>query len=305
MTARREGSCYGYRVTSSVPLECLRRGPGEPLEVLSDRSTSIEPRQERPLLEWAPSPGHDFAARLYADGESGHREFWIDGVGSFGIDPAAPRVTMPAGADPIRRETRLWGVPASLCFTQRGDLSLHAAAVDVGGKALLLAAPGRFGKTTLASAFLAQGHRLLSEDLSCCRLRGPLSVLPGPALLRVRPDVYERIALPHTRVAARDPERVYLLLDEEVRGDASPVPLAGLVLLRIGPQLRVKRVDAARCLQDLWVLSFNLPTDADRKRSFEALTGLAARVPVWELERPLEFDLLPRVVDHIVDRCVP
>ena len=68
-----------------------------------------------------------------------------------------------------RREARLFGLPAALCFMTRGDVAVHAAAVDVDGSALLLAAPGRFGKTTLAAAFAGEGFRLLAEDTACYR----------------------------------------------------------------------------------------------------------------------------------------
>ena len=56
-----------------------------------------------------------------------------------------------------------------LCFRARGDTALHAAAVEVDGQAVVLGAPGTFGKTTLAAAFHAAGHRLLSEDTTCIR----------------------------------------------------------------------------------------------------------------------------------------
>ena len=78
----------------------------------------------------------------------------------------------------------------------RGDLAVHAAAVDVDGSALLLAAPGRYGKTTLAAAFAGQGYRLLAEDTTCYRPSSDPSVLPGLAMLRIRPDVHEHLSHP-------------------------------------------------------------------------------------------------------------
>ena len=81
--------------------------------------------------------------------------FWVDGLGTYDVRPggALPRIVVPAGADPIGREERLWGIPAVLCFLARGDHSLHAGSVDLGGRAVAFGAPGRFGKTTLAAAF--------------------------------------------------------------------------------------------------------------------------------------------------------
>ena len=59
----------------------------------------------------------------------------------------APLLTMPLGVEPVRREERLWGIPAALALIRRGDVAVHAAAVEIDGRALLFAGPGRFGKT--------------------------------------------------------------------------------------------------------------------------------------------------------------
>lgn len=220
------------------------------------------------------------------------------------MDPVGPAITVPRDADPIAREERLWGIPAALCFAQRGDVPIHAAAVDVGGRALLFAGPGRFGKTTLAAAFLRAGHRVLSEDVTCCRLDPGPAVLPGPAMLRIRRDVFERLDVPGTRPVAEDPERIHLAIEESTDRSGDPVPLAGVVFLRRGaPDLTLIRVPGERWLPELWTVSFNLPTDEDRARNFRAIADLAAAVPLWLLDRPLEFANLERIVDHVASTC--
>ena len=199
---------------------------------------------------------------------------------------------------------RLWGIPTVLCFIRRGDLSLHAASVDVDGSAILLAAPGRFGKTTLASGFLNAGYRLLSEDVSCFRLLPEPQALPGPMLLRVRRDVYERIELPGTYPVLSEPERVHLTADGSLRGDGSPVPLRAVVFLREGQgKTLMERVEPAQGLPDLWALSWKLPTDADRARCFRGTASLATSVPMWNLYRELRMDQLQEVVETIVSTC--
>jgi hypothetical protein len=231
---------------------------------------------------------------------------WIGGVGWYRVEPAVPSIRIPASSpNQVRREEHTWSLPASLCFTRRGDLPLHAAAVEVDGSAILLAAPGRFGKTTLAAAFLQAGYRLLAEDLSCCRLATVPQLLPGPAMLRVRRDVCERLPLPGTYPVFEEEERVHLAIDPVLRGDSAPVPLAAVVLLRAGGDDPVLRpVSPRAALPDLWTLSFNLPTDQDRARCFQGVTDLAARVPIWDLHRRLELDQLEPAVRAIVEGCV-
>ena len=217
---------------------------------------------------------------------------------------SAPRSggsTVPADAPAIPREERLWGISAVLCFLDRGDHSLHAGAVDVGGVAVAFGAPGRHGKTTLASAFVAAGHRLLSEDSTCLRPGPPPAVVPGPAMLRVRPDSFAELDIPGADVLLTEDDRVHLALDPATRGGSDPVPLAGLIMLRTheAPSIDLTPVPADLAIQDLWSLSFHPPTDEGRAACFERVSALAATVPVWNLTRRLRYDDLGDVVDAI------
>ena len=298
-----DGVCYGYAVRSDLSFTYLREGGGDvPALEVRTATTGSPDGTTAPVLEWLPRADHPFHARLFQVGD-GDFDVWIDGMGTYRVAPGEPSVTVPADAEPVRREERLWGIPAALCFTRRGDLPLHAAAIEIDGRAVLLAAPGRFGKTTLATAFLARGRRVLAEDLACLRTGdgSPPVVLPGPAVLRVRPDVYERLGpIPGTRPVADDPERVHLSLDDALRGSGDPVPIAGLVLLRrIAPEIRLEPADATALLADLWTVSFNLPTDEDRARCFAGIVDVVGAVPTWTLERPLSYETLPEVLDTV------
>jgi hypothetical protein len=296
------GVVFGYEVDSPLAFTYLRTGRGDPIAVV-ESDQGPEPGGE-PILEWRPRPDNPFRARMY--GDPSHYSVWIEDMGGFGVDPDVPRITVPPDAEAVRREERLWGVPAALCFSRRGDLPLHASAVEVDGRALVFCGPGRFGKTTLAAAFLRNGHRVLSEDLVCSRPGDEPTVVPGPATVRIRPDVYERLGpIAGTQVVATDPDRVHLQLVEQLRGSGDPVPLAGVVILRRGlPDIELYRVEAERFLAELFTVSFNLPTDAERVRAFTGVADLASTVPLWLLDRPLEFDTLDRVVDRLITTCL-
>jgi hypothetical protein len=304
------GAVYGFDVRSALPFVYLRDPPSEPfdswLEVTVEAGGPEPPDDVPPLLEWTARPDHPFHARLWAVED--RYDMWIDEMGGYSVWPSEPRVRVPADAAPVRREEGLWGVPSALCFTRRGDLPLHASAVEVDGAAILFAAPGMFGKTTLAAAFLDRGHRVLAEDLACCRLSlrdDPPAVLPGPALLRVRRDVVHRFGeIAGTRPVADDPERLHLAFDEGLRGTADAVPIAAVVVLRrTSSSIRLDRVDATSILPDLWVVSFNLPTDEDRARCFAGIVDLMDAVPTWTLDRPLSLDALPDVIDEVIATC--
>jgi hypothetical protein len=294
--------CFGFSVRSQLNFRFLRPGPGTPLHVLEAAEGRTPPRGEL-LLEWDLHPGRAFA-RFFSIGR-GRYSLWIEKVGWFLVDPRAPSIEVPSVRDSLRREVRLWSLPMGLCMTERGDIAIHGAAIDVDGSAILLAAPGRHGKTTLAAAFVGAGHRLLSEDLTCCAPFPQPTVLPGPVVMRVRRDAFLRLSFPAAKVVAEDHDRVYLSVEEPHRGDGQPVPLRAIVFLRASSdETRMERVAAQDSLRDLWSLSFTVPTDASRTTCFEGLTQLTASTPVWNLHRRLRFDDLPLVVDRVITTCL-
>jgi hypothetical protein len=211
---------------------------------------------------------------------------------------------MPPGHDQILREQRLWGIPAALCFMHRGDVPLHAAAVEIGEGAVVLAAPRKHGKTTLALAFHRRGYRVLSEDLACCRLAPVPAVLPGPALMRVRPDVYDGHAPAGMHVVALRPDRVYLATDEDRRGSAAPVPIIAVVFLReASHRIAIAPTTPSTAITDLWALSFRLPSHVGSAQKFNQLTRLADALPIWNLYRPLRLDALEATVERVLELC--
>jgi len=226
---------------------------------------------------------------------------WVDGVGWFAVDLAASAVVVPQHVEPVRREQRLWGVPVLLLRGGTGEVPLHAAAVDVDGQALVIVAPGRAGKTTLAAAFHAAGHRLLTEDLALVTSDGHPHVVPGPPTLRLRPDADARLSLQDVSVLRRDPDRTYLLLDEHRRGDGAPVPVAGIVFLHGGEGRSLTRVGATERLPELWSTSFSF--EQDRAALFHRLASIAQSVPLWDLRRERTFESLPEVVGMLEGLC--
>src|SRR5207244_9988497 len=133
---------------------------------------------------------------------------------------------------------------------------------------------------------------------------GPV-VLPGPAMLRVRRDIYDRLRIEGARAVAEDPERVHLAVDDELRGSSDPVPLDGIVFLRRGSStVELFRVRPAHYLAELWSVSFNLPIDRDRLRHFDKVAQVAFSVPLWVLDRPLRFDTLDDVIKRLVSSCL-
>lgn len=124
--------------------------------------------------------------------------------------------------------------------------------------------------------------------------------MPGPALVRMRPDVYAGPP-PGTHVVAARSDRVYLGLDDDRKGESSPVPIRAIVFLREGDDLKLERVAPSVAVADLWHLNFRLATSEFRARSFQQLSRIAGSVPCWNVYRPLRLSSLEPTVALIAD----
>jgi hypothetical protein len=295
------GTCFGFAVRSELDFHFLRAaGDDEPMYV-SAPSLPPDGHIGELVQQWRPTTEVRFDTYLYRD----NGQFSLKmGQGSwFTIDPEQRRIVMPDDTNTVRREERLWGIPAILCFLARGDLQLHAAAVEVGDGAIVIAAPQTHGKTTIAATFHNAGFRLLSEDVTCIRgLRDP-QIVPGPAVLRVRRATAERLSILGAREVGERDDRVHFAIAPERRGDGRPVPLRAIFMLRESDHgFRLERPTAVDAVRDLWPLSFNLPTTADRARCFAAVTDLVGAVRIENLYRPFRLEELPGVVDFVASR---
>lgn len=288
------GSCAGYSIVSDLTFATLRDGPGTPLYV--NERPDLGPVGEM-LAEWRPRPGNPFHGKLFGDDR--YHAFWTSDAGWFGVNAAVPSIWVSPTTDPLRRELRLFGIPTSLCAFEAGDITVHAAAVEVDGQGILFAGPSRYGKTTLAAAFARAGHRLLSEDSTRCRNGESPAVYPGPAALRLRDDVAASMTIPGTSIGAAYDDRVSLIVDKRHRGPGSPVPLRMIVIPRDSAShgdMVLQSVPKVRALRDLYALTFRPPRSDSRAAVFERVTDLVRRVDTIELHRPMTFGSLGAVV---------
>jgi HprK-related kinase A len=78
-----------------------------------------------------------------------------------------------------------WGLNWSIASRAHNYLIIHAAVVERGGCAALLPAPPGSGKSTLCTALVHRGWRLLSDELALIRLTdGAVAPMPRPISLK-------------------------------------------------------------------------------------------------------------------------
>jgi hypothetical protein len=292
------GCCAGFTIRSPVRFETLRAGDSLP-PLTVDQVAEAEPEGEM-LREWRPRPDNPFHGRLLRT--STGFAFWSSDAGWYLVDPERSSIavsTVSPGRDALRRELRMFGIPVSLCIHAAGDVAVHASAVEIDGRAVLLAGPGRQGKTTLAAAFHRAGHRLLSEDTTRCDPRLP-AAYPGPAAMRLRADVAAGITLTDATARASSDDRVQVIVAPDRRGSGAPVPLVAILVLRPGTTApRAEPVARHSVARDLFALTFTPPGPAGQAEVFERIADLAGRVDAFDLYRPMTFGALDEAVQRV------
>jgi hypothetical protein len=220
----RDYALFGWRIHSDLALPELLTWSGDDrapdIEIISGAVPGALPqaRQMGP------------AAQIAADGRV---RFSVAGVAAYLIEGDS-RVTidavLPADAPDIR--VFLFGTVLGILCHRRGLLPLHAAAVEIGGRAILLAGPSGVGKSTLAAALASRGHRLLADDLCAIRREqdGSVSVLASFPRVRLWRDALDALGLPSAGLERSRPgmEKYHVPIDA---GGSMAVPPGAVVCL--------------------------------------------------------------------------
>lgn len=219
----------------------------------------------------------------------------LPGTGRIQVqDGRKVTVDPDAGADPTLTCALLTSTIQAVLWHQRGLLPLHACAVAVGGRALVLAGPSASGKSTLAALMSAMGHGVLADDVSVLESRdgAAITVLPTSPHLRLWGDALGHLGIPTAGLRRALSAKAQFHLDRHASSVREPQKLVAVVVLtrRSGGALSIERQRgpfAVGALRDM--VHTRRPAHAlGRDPSiFSALTKLvAAGVTVWRLRVP-------------------
>lgn len=204
-----------------------------------------------------------------------------------------------------RRTVRLTvlGPALGVLLHQRGFLVLHASVVEIGGWAVAFLGESGDGKSTLAAALHARGHRLVSDDVAAVRIgpNGP-EVYAGFPQLKLWPDALR--ALGRDAAALRRVEPGLAKRAQRVRerfAERIAVPLAQLHVLDDGPVVELTRLSLRHAflalVRDAYGIQ-RLDGVSDRTH-FRGRAEMVQRVPVYRLTRPRDLRLLGEVVTRV------
>ena len=120
-----------------------------------------------------------------------HFRFCYDDGVEFIVDRTGTEVwgRWPAASTREDAVTYLLGPVMGFVLRLRGVVCLHASAVALGDRAVLIAGAPEAGKSSTAAAFCRNGHAILSDDVApIVEAAGALYVQPSYPQLRLWPD---------------------------------------------------------------------------------------------------------------------
>lgn len=279
---------------SSSQLRSRLAGPGLSLRtgpVVSRIRTRLPRVVDGIALHYAAHPVEDaegFADFHVAVRRPGGLRSWIRPQVVFHFDESVPFAPLPGDQGFPMLE---WGLNWCISNHCHQYLTLHAAVVERGGRALILPAPPGSGKSTLTAGLVHRGWRLLSDELTVID-PARLEIVPVPrpvSLKNASIDVIRRFA----------PEAAFgPVVQDTVKGavahfrpprsavdraDERALP-AWVVLPRwqAGAQTSLRPLSRARGLMQLIENAFNY--NVHGAAGFETMAALVDRCDAFELE---------------------
>jgi hypothetical protein len=244
---------------------------------------------------WDDADGYHFE---YRD----HTQFWIDARGRNIW--CTWQTTLEDAC------TYLAGSVLGLALRARGDLAIHASAVVIDGRALLVAGSHGCGKSTTAAAFGTRGYDVLADDVvRLARSDEHWIAHPYTSMLRLWPDSEQHVLgtcdnLP--RIVPSWEKRALHPGAHGVSWASRPAPLGWVVVLG-GPGAATVTVCVAAlpAREALLALSANSSAahaiGADvRAREFEQVATLVRTVPCATIESAPPSRSLDATVDAIL-----
>jgi hypothetical protein len=279
-------SLYGFEVKSDLPLRRLNSAAGT-------RGGLVIEAAVEPL---APPPGEPAGSLVDDDGRRWFASYELENggcllrmppTGSFLLEPGAGRVAVEStGEDAELLEHRIASSAICTLLSLRGDLALHAAAVEADGRAIVFCGPSLRGKSTLAGALGEAGCRLLGEDGIVIELGAD-----GP------------VAHPGARgVRMRGGRQRPLLVEDPGAGEPGPCPVAAVILLgERGIEFAVEPLVPARALALLTPNLIHSGGRASIAAAFQRLAALLGSVPALQISLPDDLEALPENCQRFLD----
>ena len=204
----------------------------------------------------------------------------------------------------------LIGTVFGILLHQRGEIVLHASAVQVNGRAVLFCGSSGAGKSTLAAALAQRSFPLVADDLCAITLApgAPPMVQPDGRHLKLWAQAIERLDLAERRGAPVRNKLQKFFVEPTALAEPLPEPLSEPLPLGAVYALREARpphqsgierpnvVEAALILRRGAYRPLMVNRMGQKADYFLAATAIANAAGIFHLTRALNFAVMPEVV---------
>ncbi len=196
------------------------------------------------------------------------------------------------------------GPSLSMVLHQRGFLVLHASAVEIDGCAVAFLGNSGEGKSTMAGALHARGHRLIADDLAVVDFESAAHpiLLPGFPQLKLWPEVASFLGEDPDKLAQLHPEMEKRARRTRDRFSETRLPLHRLYVLDRDDDPQIESLSPQSAFIELVRHSHDglLLDETDTAvLHFRQCTRLVNTVSIRRLKRPRILSLLPQVAELI------
>ncbi len=332
---------YGLTLRSSRPLPHLLAAPADRSEGAEDVQFVIGERPSEPMpgteaVDWIAvsnrylPPGQQVWSGVGSDGVFLRLRYQGTYEGrytalEFVIDPNGRQVwgawSKSAPVKSIDDATSLLlGAVLACVLRLRGTIALHACAIAVGSRSVVITGDRGLGKSTAAAAMARRGHPVLSDDLAAITCGGAggdgsddasWATQPGYPRLRLLSAAIDAFGAPgdHGPVMTGLDKRYLELSGGDRYGtwrfQREPLPLDAIYLLQRHPDFPAPAIDPiVRGDRLTTLLAYTsarfAPLDQPRRaREFARLGEMGSAVPVLRIRCPHGLERLPELCEAI------
>jgi hypothetical protein len=287
-------NAYGLTVRSEIPLD-------EFPEAASERADVEVAYGRKP--DWI-APVRDRVESIEIAGNEAR--FWFAAVGGFSVADGQRITAYPHdGVPPGLLRLYVEGMLLAMLLHQRGMCVLHASVIEIDGKSIALMGHVGAGKSSLAGALYARGHRVLSDDNAAIVMKdGPPAVTPAYPYVKLFPAVASLLGFRNGALRVLHDSQPKMAGAVSKGFTTSPSHLSKIYVLGRDHQPEVRRLSSLDATLEL--IRNAVPTrwgHAGDAAQLQRCGAVARQIPMFAIRTFTGLDGLPEVAHALEQHC--
>lgn len=196
---------------------------------------------------------------------------------------------------------------------QRKILPLHGSCINIKGKGILLTGKSGAGKSTIASALLRKGHKLVTDDVAATHVDAleKLTVLPSYPSRKLWEDAIKRTGIKDQELTinriSNDIKKYSLRCGDCFEENPTVLKMIFEIVSAVTAEIKIAEITGAQKLDVIIRNSYRrlMPQAmALREWHFQECVGIANKVRVFKIIRPQNAHLENEIADMIQERSM-